>query len=252
MNEKDFLENYLWPSGDRLDRTFTFPLPSIEGLKKSENFIVQCEYEDTFSTNIISKYESDILGVTVKEVYKNTQNKVTGAFVRLVGTMNIVKPGYPRLSLDAPISNVSLSLSEEVEAAKVKDIVTTVFTLLPQADPEQRKIFSTSFTEQAKEAGISLQEMPVTQLADFWGSIWIAESKGVDIDMIQKVRDIAWSSYKRVIEQTKEKTPFDYRPFQEHMVFDTAKREHLSFGRKGLSVPVEAQAAFFSVTIPHI
>ena len=108
MNEKDFLENYLLPSDDRLGRTFTFPLPNIKGLKKCGDFIVQCEHEDTFSTNIIRKYESDILGVTVKEVYKNTQNKVTGAFVRLVGTMSIVKTGYPRLSLDAPISNVNL------------------------------------------------------------------------------------------------------------------------------------------------
>ncbi len=55
MNEKDFLENYLWPSGDRLDRTFTHPLPNIEGLKKCGDFIVQCEHEDTFSTNIIKK-----------------------------------------------------------------------------------------------------------------------------------------------------------------------------------------------------
>ncbi len=108
MNEKDFLEKYLWPSGDRLDRTFTHPVPNIEGLKKCGDFIVQCELEDTFSTNIMTKYESDLSGLTVKEVYKNTQNKVTGAFVRLVGTMNIVKNGYHRASLDAPITNVNL------------------------------------------------------------------------------------------------------------------------------------------------
>ena len=92
----------------------------------------------------------------------------------------------------------------------------------------------------------------MSQLADFWGTVWIAESKGIDFDIIQKLRDLAWSSYKRLIEQTKEKTPFDYRPFQEHMIFDTAKREHLSFERKGLSVPVEAQAAFFSVMVSGV
>ena len=57
MNEKDFLENYLWPSENRLDRTFTHPLPNIEGLKKCGDFLVQSEHEDTFLTSIITKYE---------------------------------------------------------------------------------------------------------------------------------------------------------------------------------------------------
>jgi len=247
MNEKDFLKNYLWPSGDRLDRTFTHPLPNIEGLKKCGDFIVQCEHEDTFSTNIIKKYESDILGVTVKEVYKNTQNKVTGVFIRLVGGMSIVKNGYPRLSLDAPISNISLVTAEERA-----DLTTRVFILLPQADSEQRKIFFDHLGELAKEAGISLQEREADQLPDFWGTIMMAESKGADLGMIRQLRDHAWSSYKALMEQTKEKTPFDYRPLQEYMIFDSARREHLSFKRMGLSVPVEAQAAFCSVTVPSV
>ncbi len=244
MNEKDFLENYLWPSDDRLDRTFTFPLPNIESLRKCGDFIVQCEHEDTFSTNIMTKYESDIWGVTLKEVYKNTQNKVTGSFVRLVGTMNIVKNGYPRVSLDAPITNVNLVTAEK------EDLTTRVFIMLPQADPEQRKIFFDHLTEQAKEAGISCQERQVGVLPEFWGTIMVSESKGVNLDTISRIRDIAWNSYKRVIEQTKEKTPFDYRTFQEYMIFDTARRENRSFGEKGLSVPIEAQAAFFSVSVP--
>ena len=80
----------------------------------------------------------------------------------------------------------------------------------------------------------------------------MAETKGVNLDMFRKLRDYAWSSYKRVIEQTKEKIPFDYRPLQEYMVFDTAKREHLMFKRMGLSVPEEAQAAFFSAMVPNV
>ena len=252
MNEKDFLENYLWPSGNKLNKTFTHTVPDIEGLKKCGDFIVQSEVGDSFSTNILTKYVSDTLGVKLIDVSKNSQNKVTGVFVRLVGTMSLVKNGYPFLVLDAPISNVSLQISEEVEIVKVEDIATTVFVLLPQADPEQRKIFSNSFSELAKEAGISYSEREVTQLADFWGMVWMVESKGIDFDIIQKVRDIAWSAYKRVIDETKAKLPFDYRPFQEHMIFDTAQREHLSFGRKGISVPVEAQAAFFSVMVSDV
>jgi len=120
------------------------------------------------------------------------------------------------------------------------------------ADPEQRKIFFNHLGEQAKAAGISYSETISERQPDFAGKRWMAESKGANLDMLRQLRDYLWNSYKRVIEQTKEKTPFDYRPFQEHMIFDTAKREHLSFERKGLSVPVEAQAAFFSVMVSGI
>ena len=66
MNEQNFIEKYLWPSEDKLDRTFTFPLPDIEGLKNCGDFIIQCQLEDTFSTNIITKYESDS-GIILKD-----------------------------------------------------------------------------------------------------------------------------------------------------------------------------------------
>jgi len=80
----------------------------------------------------------------------------------------------------------------------------------------------------------------------------VAQSKGADFDIIRKLREHAWSSYERLIEETEEKTPFDYRPFQEHMIFNTARREHLSFKRMGLSVAEEAQAAFFSVLVSGV
>ena len=240
MNEKDFLENYLWPSEARLDRTFAHPLLKIEGLEKRGDFIVQCELEDTFSTNIVTKYESDILGVRLVEVYKNTQNKVTGVFLRIVGTINLVMTGYPFLLLDAVVSNASPFTMER------EDITTRLALHLPQVDPEQRKGILKSFSEQAKGYGISCQEMKSDELPDFWGPIWVAETKGVNLDIIRKLMDHAWSCYKGLIEQTKEKTPFDYRPMQEFMIFDTARREHLMFKGMGLSVPVEAQAAFFS------
>ncbi len=246
MNEKDFLEKYLWPSDDRLDRTFTHPLPNIEGLKKCGDFIVQCELEDTFSTNIITKYESDISGVRLVEVYKNTQNKVTGVFVRLVGTISLVKTGYPFLLLDAVVSNVSILTSER------EDIATRVVIHLPQVDPEQRRIILNSFSEQAEEGGLSYSERQLDTVPDYWGPIWVAESKGINFDMIRELREHAWSCYKGLMERTKEKTSFDYKPTQENMIFGTAGREHLSFKRKGLSVPVEVQAAFFSVLVSGI
>ena len=127
-----------------------------------------------------------------------------------------------------------------------------MFILLPQADPEQSRIFFSRLSEQVKESGISYQQRQSDILPDFYGPTLLAESKGIKLDFIRKLRDYAWASYKGVIEQTKEKALFDYRPFQEHMIFDTAKRENLSFGSRGLSVPVEAQAAFFSVMVSNV
>ena len=253
MNEQKFLENYLWPSDDKLDRAFAHPLPDIEGLKKCGDFIVQCELEDTFSTNIITKYKSDISEVRLIDVHKNTQNKVTGVFTRLVGTMSLAKAGYPILVLDAPVRNATVVTAEaERKDITIEDITTMVFILLPQADSEQRKLFFSRLSEQVKGSGIPYQERQSNILPDFYGPTLLVESKGIELDIIRKLRDYAWNSYKDVIEQTKEKALFDYRPFQEHMIFDTAQREHLSFGSRGLSVPVEAQAAFFSVMVSGV
>jgi hypothetical protein len=94
--------------------------------------------------------------------------------------------------------------------------------------------------------------MKFDRLPDFSGTTWLGESKGANLDMIRKLRDYAWNSYKGVIKQTKEKTPFDYRPVQEYMIFDVSTFEHPMFRRMGLSVPVEAQAAFFSVLVSGI
>ena len=243
MDEKDFLEKYLWPSEDKLDRTFTHPLPKIDGLKKCGDFIVQCEHEDTFSTNIMTKYESEKTGVILKEVYKNTQNKVTGAFVRLVGTIALVKVGYPRLALDAAVSNVNLFTGER------QDIQTTVAIHLPQVDSEQRKKLFQGFSDEAKAAGVSYEEKEVEYGPGAKGSIWVAQAKGINLDMIRKLRERAWSAYKRLMEETEEQVSFDYRPAQENTIFNSSAREHLSFKRMGLSVPVEAQAAFFSVLV---
>jgi hypothetical protein len=113
-------------------------------------------------------------------------------------------------------------------------------------------MFFGHFNEQAKGAGISGEERQFDALPDFWGPVWMAQSKGVDLDIIRKLREHAWSAYKYLIEQTKEKTPFDYRPFQEHFIFNIARRENLSFKRMGLSVSVEAQAAFFSAQVSGI
>jgi len=246
MNEKDFVMRYLQPSDNRLEKTFTHPLPPIEGLTKCGDFIVQGEHEETFSTNIVSKFVSESLGVRLIEVYKNTQHKGTGVFVRLVGTISLVKTGYPFLFLDAGITNVS-----PLTAAR-EEITTRVAIHLPQADPEQRELFFNGVSEKAKENGIPYRNIERDTLPDFWGAVWLVESKGFNPTMIRSLRDYAWISYKLLTEQTKDKSPFDYKPMQEMMIFNNAKAEHLMFKKMGLSVPTEAQAAFFSVQVSGI
>jgi hypothetical protein len=252
MNEQNFLDNYLWPSDDKLDRTFTHPLPNIEGLQKCGNFIVQSEFENTFSTNIMAKYVSDTLGIRLVELYKNSQNKVTGFFVRLVGTMSILKKGYPRASLDGAVSNVRLRAIEGAEPDAVEKIITRVTIHLPQADSKQRRIFFNHLGEQAKEAGIPYIENKFNTAPDFLGVSWQSETKGTNLDVIKTLRDYLWNSYQLVIEQTKEKIPFDYRPAQEYMIFDIAELENQLFEGKGLTVPAEIQSAFFSVMVCSI
>jgi hypothetical protein len=243
MDEKAFLEKYLWPSTDKLDRSFTHPLPAIPDLKKAGDFIVQCQHEDTFSTNIMTKYESASTGVIFKEVYKNTQNKVTGVFVRLVGTMSLVKSGYPRLSLDAAVANVNLFTGQR------EDLKTTVAIHLPEVEPAKRKKLFQEFSTQAKADGASYQEKEVEYASGAKGSIWVGESKGINLGMIKNLRQRAWTVYKSLMEETKPNVSFDYRPAQENTIFGSSQREHLSFKKMGLSVPVEAQAAFFSVLV---
>ena len=246
MNEEDFLTNYLWPSDDRLNRTFTHPLPEIEGLKKCGEFIVQSEHEDTFLTSIVTKYESETLGVRLIEIYKNTENKVTGVFYRLVGEMGLVKNGYPILRLGSGVHNVNMFTGER------EDLATRVTIHLPQADPEQRGEVFQRVIAQAKAAGIACKDVAANQLPAFYGSVLEARSKGVDLNIIRKLRDYAWISYKALIEETKAKIPFDYKPLQELMIFNGSRSEHLAFKKMGLSVPEEAQAAVFSVEVSGI
>jgi hypothetical protein len=160
--------------------------------------------------------------------------------------MSLVKTGYPFLLLDAAVTNVNL-----LEAQR-QDLTTMVRISLPQADPEQRKIIFDSLNEQARETNISFKERQFDTAPDFYGLTWMAESKGVQLDMIRQLRDYAWSSYKLVTEKTKEKTPFDYRPLQEHMIFNTVRLEERLFRGVGLSVPVESYAALLSVLVSGV
>jgi hypothetical protein len=243
MDEQFFLDHYLTPSASRLDSRFTHPLPDIPGLVKQNEYIIQCETGDTCSTNIIGVYESETVGLKLKEVYKNTQNRVSGNFVRLIGSMGLVAPGYPRVALDAAVINVSpvTGLSEA--------LTTRIMIHLPQATPRQHELFYQNMERRATAANIPYVARQVDHLPDFWGGFCYSESAGINMVAIRQLRDITWDSYRIVLQQTEAQIPFDYQPFIEHMVFNTAEREHELFARMGLSVPKEAQSAFFSVQV---
>ena len=148
MENNNFLENYLKPSEDGLDRTFTLPLPNISGLKECGEYIVQGKLDNTCSTNIISKHVSESEGIRLIEVYKNTEDREKGIFIRLVGTLSILKKGYPFLFLDAAISNVS------PRSAQQEEISTRVALHMPQANSEERDIFFNSISEKADTSNI--------------------------------------------------------------------------------------------------
>jgi hypothetical protein len=241
MDEKTFLENYLKPSDDKLNKDIIHPLPPIDGLKKSGEFIVQGKRDDTFSTNIIYKYESESTGIKLIDVYKCSEHTKDGQFVRLVGTMRVVKPGYPALFLDAAVSNISPFTQQR------EPITTRVLIHLPQASADQRALIFGNLNKLAEQGEVTHKEVNIPHMPDFWGPIWLAESKKLDLDLIKEIRNCVGEAYVEVAAKTEGDNAIDYAPVKEHMVFKTSMNEHMLFGKMGLTVDIEAQAAFFSV-----
>ncbi len=246
MNTEAFISDYLKPSLDGLDRSFTLVLPGIPDLHKNGEFIVQGRQDKTFSTNIITKYESTSAGIRLVEVYKNTEEQEKGIFVRLVGTISLVKKGYPFLFLDAAVSNVSPLTTQQ------EPLTTRIAIHLPQAGSEQRKIFSDVLNRKAESAGLAYKEVQLDKLPDFWGPLWSVHAEGLNLELIATVREFAWESYNTFCGQIEETAGFDYGTVQRHMVFKHSQIEHHLFTAMGLSVPAEAQAAFFSVLVAGV
>jgi hypothetical protein len=241
MDAGDFTTGYLQPSSDGLDRRFVVPLPDIAGLEQQAAFIVQGRQATTFSTNIIATHASAAEELRVVEVYKNSQDEVSGVFLRLVGTMALLRRGYPFMFVDAAMANVN-PLTAQREA-----VSTRVAVHMPQADPVLRRGVFDRLDRQAAESGIETALREVPALPACWGPLWSARSAGAQVDMIAHLRRGAWEAYAAYCAQTPRNERFDYTPTQHQMIFKNAVAEYLLFQRMGLSVPAEAQAAFFSV-----
>ncbi len=246
MENNNFLNNYLQPSEDGLDRTFTMPLPNIPGLEECGEYIVQGKLDNTCSTNIITKYVSKSEDVRLIEVYKNTEDREKGIFIRLVGTLSILKKGYPFLFLDAAISNVS------PRTAQQEEISTRVALHMPQANAEERDIFFNLLSKKADADNISYDSRNIPVLPDFWGPIWSTGEPGIAPGLIKTLREMAWASYESYCNQTKPAENFDYMPLQNQMAFKNSAAEHHLFEKMGLSVTAEVQAAFFSVMVAGV
>ncbi len=241
MDTEKFINQYLTPSQSGLDSSFIIPLPDVPMLRECGDFIVQGHLDTTISTNIINKYESRERQIRLLEVYKNSQNLETGVFVRLVGTMSLVKQGYPFMFLDAAVSNVNPMTAEKEELS------TRVAIHMPQADSETRGMFTATLSRLAEGRSIDYTSREIPVLPEFWGPLWSARAEGIDFTHIRNLRDCAWTAYSVYCDTTDAQPDFDYSPMQDQMVFKNSAAEYQSFQRMGVSVPAEAQAAFFSI-----
>jgi hypothetical protein len=241
MNTDAFIKGYLQPSIDGLDRQFTLPLPEEENFEKNAEFILQSHCPPTYSTNVIASYDNTASGVRLVEVYKSSQNMNSGAFVRLVGTMAVVKQGHPFLFLDAAVSNIDMRTGERAEPA------TRIAVHLPQADGQGRARLMQGLTRQAEQAGLDCGTMTIDALPPFWGPLWHVRRPGVDLDAIERVRGFAWDGYTEYCGASAGDAAFDYLPVQIQMIVKNSRAEQGQFQRMGLDVPAEVQAAFFSL-----
>jgi len=241
MDEKDFTQNYLKAAAGKYDKTYSISLPDIKDLELCGEYIVQGELNDTFSTNLISKYASAGTDIHCTEVYKNTENKKEGNFVRLVGTMSLVKLGMPFLFLDAAVTNINPVTAEK------EPLTTRVVIHIPQAADNQRERLIQALSEKAQAENIEHRAMERDTMPVFWGSIWICQAKGLQLDMIQQFRDLSAQIYLQLAQEGSAEPVPEYRLVQEQMIFSSSNREQTLFSRMGLTVPPYAQAAFFTL-----
>jgi hypothetical protein len=233
MSDDAFLVQYLKPGAIGVKPPFRFALPRIPGLKADGEGLLHFEQGDT-------RYRSDQPRLSLRELYKNTQHRKTGAFVRLVGPLSFTLAGYPGVSMDCPVMNVDPATGQKAPLS------TRVVVHLPLASRRQSDLFMEGLRERALADNFTAEIRQFDRLPAWWGPFAVFQQRGLQLEMIQRLRDHAWGAYEAMSAQTPSNPAFNYRPFQEYMVFDTARREHGIFAAMGLAVAQESQMAFFS------
>jgi hypothetical protein len=243
MDIPAFTDNYIKPSKPFLNDAFRLPLPAHK-FEHQADFIVQSRCGSTVSTNLITKYRHPASGVRMVEVYKNSQNSETGVFVRLVGTMALVKNGWPCLFLDAAAANVN------PRSAALEPLNTRAAVHMPGAADTARTLLFDTLSERCTEASFKgAAAIDIAALPPFWGSLWFVRKEGFALDMIALLRTAVWDWYAQHCLDTPAQADIDYTRVQHQMIFKNSAAEYQSFLNMGLAVPVEAQAAFFSVLV---
>jgi len=245
MDAHAFTSSYIKPSEPFLTESFRLPLPTA-GFEHQADFIVQSRCGSTVSTNLIAKYRHPASGVRLVEVYKNSQNE-TGVFVRLLGTMALVKKGWPCLFLDAAVANVN------PRSAAPEPLNTRAAVHMPAAEDSARARLFGLLSERCSAAGYDGSgTIDIAALPPFWGSLWFVRKTGFAPDMIALLRTAVWDYYVQDCLHTDADAGIDYTRVQQQMILKNSAAEYQSFCNMGLAVPVEAQAAFFSVLVTGI
>jgi hypothetical protein len=240
LNEDAFLTQYLKPGAIGVKPPFRFALPPVPGLVADGECLLHFEQGETWSVNFIARYRSPGLKLTLRELYKNTQHRKTGVFIRLVGPLSFTLNGYPGVSMDCPVLNVDPASGQKCQLS------TRVVIHLPLASRKQSDLFINGLRDRALSDGLEGQVHLMDRLPPWWGQFLVFNKPGLQLEIIQRLRDHAWGAYETMASQTPSNPAFNYMPFQEYMVFDTARREHGIFASLGFSVSAEAQMAFFS------
>ncbi len=245
MDAHTFTATYIKPSEAFLDETFRLPLPDADFTHQAD-FIVQSRCGSTVSTNLISKYRHPESGVRMVEVYKNSQNE-TGIFVRLLGTLALVKKGWPCLFLDAAVANVN------PRSAAQEPLNTRAAVHMPgAADSARAQLFSMLTARCTDSRFTGSGTIDIAALPSFWGSLWFVRKPGFAPDMLTLLRAAVWDYYAHHCLHMPPDTDIDYTRVQQQMILKNSAAEYQSFLNMGLAVPIEAQAAFFSVLVTGI
>jgi hypothetical protein len=228
----DFERDFMQLAAGGVNPNFVVPLPAIQGLARTASYVLQSESRDTVSCQLASSWQSYSLGVKLVEVYNNTVNRATGSIHRNAGMLNLYKRGYPVLTLDATVRNVSSPGGQRVP------FFTGMYVTFPLATPEQQALCLDAIAEAAGEKGFPPVKKEVAGLPAYFGPALHCTCAGIHLEMIRLFRDAGWEAYHKAMETTPPRQ-IDYSPLQEFGRVEIARLEHRLYELQGFDVPVE-------------
>ena len=241
MKTQDFIDGFIPPGGAELAERFMVPLPAVDGLTLQYRFRLQACRGDIWSAAQVDAYRGLDGALRLVDVYRNTQHRRSGLFVRLVGTMGLIVRGCPFVFLEATVSNVS-----PVTAA-AEPLTTRVVAHFPQAAEAVRwELFDALRTAAAGCRG-ECREVSAPTLPAFWGPLLVVTVPGLKSVLIRDVRRRLARWYCASVTEMLQDAAPDYRAVQDQMIYCSSRAETRMFARMGLDLPCAAQAALFTI-----